>query len=383
LYACRKVCPSAPSGLDAKSDRMKMDSQQLKNQFNESLMSVRGLLKQGIPAPEVERGTWGVDIGTDAVKVCCLDVSKQPFVLSAYVIEKVDNKNYRDALSRVLAKTGVLQNGTCVLSVSGQGAVSRYIELPSMNKAELDSSMKFEIEKYVPFPLAEVVTDYAVLGEMKGKAKTNILIAAAKNELIHKKFTLAQELGLKVKAIDLDSLALSNFYTEIVGNPKGCACCAVINMGKTCCNMDILVDGQPFLSRDIFVGGDDFTKKIAEMRDLDLPEAEKLKCAPQGREDELSSIWDSVLSNLTSEIRVSLDYFESRGSKAADLVLITGGASRLCGIREYMEHALAVDVKFLDYADRLVLGGGIDRQAFVADSDLLAVSLGLALRDAE
>ncbi|MDD2866628.1 MAG: pilus assembly protein PilM, partial [Candidatus Omnitrophica bacterium] len=139
----------------------------------------------------------------------------------------------------------------------------------------------------------------------------------------------------------------------------------------------------PFLSRDIFVGGDDFTKKIAEMRDLDLPEAEKLKCAPQGREDELSSIWDSVLSNLTSEIRVSLDYFESRGSKAADLVLITGGASRLCGIREYMEHALAVDVKFLDYADRLVLGGGIDRQAFVADSDLLAVSLGLALRDAE
>jgi type IV pilus assembly protein PilM len=242
--------------------------------------------------------------------------------------------------------------------------------------------MKFEIEKYVPFPLADVVTDYTVLGEIKGKAKTNILIAAAKNELIHKKFALAQELGLKVKAIDLDSLALANFYTEIVGNPKDCACCAVINMGKTCCNMDIVVDGQPFLSRDIFVGGDDFTKKIAEALDLDIPEAEKLKCAPQGREDELAAIWDSVLSNLVSEIRVSLDYFESRGSKAADLVLITGGTSRLCGIRDYMEHALAVDVKYLEYTDRLSLGAGVNRQAFAVDSDLLTVSLGLALRDA-
>ncbi len=361
---------------------MKMDSQQLRNQLNESLLSVKGLLKQGMPAPEVERGTWGVDIGADAVKVCRLDVSKQPYVLSAYAIEKVDNKNYRDALSRVLAKNAGIQNGICVFSVSGQGAVSRYIELPSMNKTELESSMKFEIEKYVPFPLADVVTDYTVLGEIKGKAKTNILIAAAKNELIHKKFALAQELGLKVKAIDLDSLALANFYTEIVGNPKDCACCAVINMGKTCCNMDIVVDGQPFLSRDIFVGGDDFTKKIAEALDLDIPEAEKLKCAPQGREDELAAIWDSVLSNLVSEIRVSLDYFESRGSKAADLVLITGGTSRLCGIRDYMEHALAVDVKYLEYTDRLSLGAGVNRQAFAVDSDLLTVSLGLALRDA-
>lgn len=360
---------------------MKMDSQRLKNQFNESLISVRGLLKQGMPAPEVERGIWGVDIGTDAVKICRLDATKEPFVLLAYVVQKVDNKNYRDALSRALAKTAALRNGLCVFSVSGQGVVSRYVELPSMSKYELESSMKFEIEKYVPFSLAEVVTDYTVFGEMKGKAKMNILIAAAKNDLIQKKFAVAQELGLKVKAVDLDSLALANFYTEIVGKTKSDGCCAIINMGKMCCNMDILVDGQPFLSRDIFVGGDDFTKKIAEALDLDMPEAEKLKCAPQGREEEVFSIWDPVLSNLTSEIRVSLDYFESRGSKAADAVLITGGTSRLHGIREYMEHALAVDVKILDYAGRLKLGDGIDRQAFAADSDLLAVSLGLALRN--
>jgi Tfp pilus assembly PilM family ATPase len=47
-----------------------------------------------------------------------------------------------------------------------------------------------------------------------------------------------------------------------------------------------------------------------------------------------------------------------------------------------MEHALAVDVKYLEYTDRLSLGAGVNRQAFAVDSDLLTVSLGLALRDA-
>ncbi|MDD5019837.1 MAG: type IV pilus assembly protein PilM [Candidatus Omnitrophica bacterium] len=363
------------------NDLMKMDPQQLKHQLDESLASVRGLIRKNMPQPEVDHGTWGMDIGTDAVKICRLDTAKKPFTLLAYAVERVDQKNVRDALSRALSNAGAPQDACCVLSVSGQGSVTRYVELPAMSKSELESSMKFEIEKYVPFPMAEVVTDYVVAGEMKDKAKMSVLIAAAKNELIQKKFGIAQEMGLRTRAMDLDALALANFYSEIISQGKGEPCCAVINMGKTSCNMDIFVDGQPFLSRDIFVGGDDFTKKIAEVLELDFAEAEKLKCGPSGREEEVSAAWDPVLSNLTSEIRVSLDYFESRGDKAVGLVLITGGASRLYGVREYLEHALAVDVKHLAYGERLRLGEGIDRQAFAADSGLLAVALGLALRE--
>jgi type IV pilus assembly protein PilM len=241
--------------------------------------------------------------------------------------------------------------------------------------------MKFEIEKYVPFPSAEVMTDYVVAGEMKDKAKMNVLIAAAKKELIQKKIDIARELNLKVKVMDLDALALANFYTEIISAGKGEPCCAVINMGRTCCNMDIFVDGQPWLSRDIFVGGDDFTKKIAETLELDPAQAEKLKCEPGGREDEVSTATESVFNSLASEIRVSLDYFESRGDKAVELVLIAGGTSRLAGVRDYLQHALAVDVKPLVYAERLRMGPGVNPQAFAADSDLLAVCLGLALRE--
>jgi len=357
-----------------------IDSGYLKEQFAKGLKAVQGLLRQGIPEAEPAGGLLGLDIGTDSVKIARLDTDKQPFVLLGYAVEKIDQKNVRDTVSRAIKKSGASQEEVCVLSLSGQGVVSRYVELPLMSKAELESSMKFEIEKYVPFPLAEVSTDYAVAGEMKDKAKTSILIAAAKNDLVGRKAALAQELSLKVKALDLDALALANFYTEIVGKQSLPACYAVINIGRSNSNMNILVEGRPFLSRDIFIGGEDLTKKISEVLEIDMTEAEALKFTPGLKEEAVQSAMEPVLGNLASEIRVSLDYFESRGNRSVDKVFMTGGTSRLRGLREYLEHALAVDVEKMDFTDRLKLAASIDAEAFKAEADLLAVSLGLALR---
>jgi len=115
-----------------------------------------------------------------------LSKPKEGRKISGFSIEKVIDKNYHDALSKALVRVNPCVKQAAVVSVSGQGVVSRYIELPHMNKQELDSSMKFEIEKYVPFPLGEVSADYSVVNQMKDKAKISVLIAAAKNDLIQK-----------------------------------------------------------------------------------------------------------------------------------------------------------------------------------------------------
>lgn len=352
---------------------------QFKEQWARGLLTLKGLLQQSVPQPEAAPGLLGVDIGTDSVKICRLDFDKQSLVLTGYCTEKIEEKKITDAVARCMKKC-TCADDLCVLSLSGQGVVSRYVELPLMNKSELESSMKFEIEKYVPFPLAEVATDYAVAGEMKEKAKLNILIAAAKNELVQRKCTLARELNLKVKALDLDSLALANFYTDIVGKQNIPACCAVIHMGRTNCNMDILVEGHPFLSRDIFIGGDDLTKKIAESMEVELSEAEVLKCSPGQKQESLETAVEPVFNSLASEIRVSLDYFESRGNRAVEKVFISGGTSRMMGLQGYLKHALALDVEKVDYADRVKLSSSVNAEAFRADSDLLTVALGLSLR---
>ncbi len=344
------------------------------------IRQVKELFSKSLAEGAAPAGSLGVDIGSHSVKMVRLEASKEGHKVLGFAVEKVSDKNYRDALSKALVKVRAPLDIGAVISVAGQGVVSRYIELPLMNRTELESSMKFEIEKYVPFSLAEVHSDYAVVREMKDKAKMSVLVAAAKNDLIQKKCNLAREINLNLKALDLDCLALANFFTEISGLPKKGQCLGIINIGKSVSNINILVDGAPCLSRDIFIGGDDITKKLAESLEIDYNDAEKLKLEPGSKKEELLSIWDPVLNNLAAEIRVSLDYFEARNNKVVERMFITGGTSRLSGIEDYLNHLLSVEIKRLDYCGQLKYEAAVSQEEFAENSDLLAVALGLALR---
>jgi len=154
---------------------------------------------------------------------------------------------------------------------------------------------------------------------------------------------------LGLKAIDLDCLALANFFIEFVSAHEKSSGIGIINIGKTVSNINIIVDGVPYLSRDIFIGGDDITKKICEVFEVDYPEAEKMKTEPQNKEADLAHLWEPILHDLAAEIRVSLDYFEARNNKAVDKILITGGTSRLYGLEEYFHHVLSIEVSGCDY----------------------------------
>jgi type IV pilus assembly protein PilM len=350
------------------------------NFFEESLSQIKDLFSKFI-AQGAKSGVFlGLDIGSYSVKIVRLEPAKDGFKVLGFGVEKVIDKNYRDALSRAWVKAKAQPEESATISVAGQGVVSRYIELPAMNKGELESSMKFEIEKYVPFPLGDVMTDYAIVQETKDKSKISVLIAAAKNDLIQKKCNLAKEVNINLKGLDLDCLALANFTTELaLGKEKEAGAC-IINLGKTVSNIDIFIDGAPQLSRDIFMGGDDITKKIAEMLDVDYAEAEKLKICPEKRKDELMSVWEPILSNLAAEIRVSLDYLEARSNKVVNSVFITGGTSLLVGIQDYLNHALGVEVNKMDYCEKLHFEDAAAKEDFKANSDFLSIALGLALR---
>ncbi|MFH0877206.1 MAG: type IV pilus assembly protein PilM [Candidatus Omnitrophota bacterium] len=345
-----------------------------------TLTQVKDLFSKSISEDLAPVGSLGVDIGSSAVKVVRLESTKDHVKLLGFGVEKIVDKNTREALSRALAKAKATPRQSAVVSVGGQGVVSRYIELPVMNKTELDSSMKFEIEKYVPFPLIEVACDYAVVHEMKDKAKMSVLIAAAKNELIQKKVSVAQEAGLLLKAIDLDCLALANFFSEMVIAGKKEACHGIVDMGRVFSSIDIFADGVPALSRDIFVGGDDITKKLAETMDLDYAQAEKLKVDPRGKERECLAVWESVLHNLAGEIRISLDYFEARANRTVDKIYIVGGAGRLLELHDYFGRLLGVDVGAIGAIERLKFEDTSLKEEFEKNKDLLAIALGLALR---
>ena len=359
---------------------MKIDFRLAKDLWEKWSGMIKDLFAKSMAPSTSASGSLGIDIGSSQVKVMRLEAGKDGIKILGYGVEKIVERNVRDAVSKALVKAKASPEQPAVISLSGQGVVSRYIELPIMSRADLESSMKFEIEKYVPFSMADVTADFAVVYEMKDKAKMSVLIAAAKNDLVAKKAALAKEMGLGLKAVDLDCLALANFFTEFCGAEKKGSCVGIINLGRSVCHINVLVDGTPHLSRDIFMGGDDLTKKMAEALEVDLDDAERLKIEPGKRLAELAPVWDQVLGNLAAEIRVSLDYFEARMNRSVDKIYMTGGTSRLTGLQDYMSHALGTEAKKLDFSDRLLCDESLDRAAFKKDADLLAVALGLALR---
>ncbi|MFH1691624.1 MAG: type IV pilus assembly protein PilM [Candidatus Omnitrophota bacterium] len=346
----------------------------------DAIEQVRGLFSGSFVQKDVVSGSVGIDIGSTTIKVMRLEKGKEKIRVFGFAIEKIVNKDCRDALSRALIAAHVAPHQCAAVSVSGQGVVSRSIELPLMNKSELESSMQFEVEKYVPFPITEVSSDYAIIQEARDKAKMSVLIAAAKNDLINQRCELAKGVNLDLKVVDLDCLALANFFTEIVGWQGKGSCIGVINIGKSVSNINILVDGVPHLSRDIFIGGNDITQRISEIYEMDYAQADSLKISPQDKEKELIDAWETVLNNLAAEIRVSLDYFEARNNMAVEKIFITGGSSRLKNIEEFLGQALGVEIKKIDYVSKISFEEGVDKNKFEENSDLLAIALGLALR---
>lgn len=362
------------------SSRLKVAARHAGASVEDFLKQLRGFFSNSFSQNSLSQGAVGVDIGSYAVKVVRIESTKETHKILGFAVERVAEKNYREALSKAMVKAKVAPHERTVVGVAGQGVVSRYVELPMMSRSELESSMRFEIEKYVPFPLAEVASDYAVIREMKDKAKMFVLIAAAKNDLIQKKCQLAQEMNLALKAVDLDCMALANFSKELAVERRRGGCYGIMNIGKSVSSINIFDDDTPALSRDIFIGGDDITKKIAEALEMEYADAERLKCEPAVKKAELAGIWESVLNELASEIRVSLDYFEARNNKTVEKIYLTGGTSRLEGITDFLNHLLAVEMKRLGPVERLGFDEAVDRAEFEKNMDVLSIAIGLALR---
>ncbi|HEU4752913.1 MAG TPA: pilus assembly protein PilM, partial [Armatimonadota bacterium] len=116
----------------------------------------------------------GLDIGTNFIKACEIDCrGGKPHLRGIAVLptppEAVANNEITDpvtlgkTIKQVLSQAGIKARQV-VTAVAGQSSlVVRIIEVPKMTRAELQETMKWEIERHVPFAAEQVVMDYQPL----------------------------------------------------------------------------------------------------------------------------------------------------------------------------------------------------------------------------
>ncbi|MBM3247949.1 MAG: type IV pilus assembly protein PilM [Candidatus Omnitrophica bacterium] len=330
----------------------------------------------------------GLDIGSSSVKAVAIKLEKDKAELINYSIKPFDRDYISDSINKTLKDLNI-ENKTVNISIGGQGVVTRSVKFPRMSLSEVKNAIGFESEKHIPFPLNEVYMDCFIMRQLPEENKMLVLVAAAKKELIQHRLAYLKPLSLTANFIDVDSLALVNLINRIEFKPQGLStgvqnaeqkkAVALLNLGATFTSLCIVENGIPKFVRDIFIGGNDLTKRISNILGTGLAEADKAKCSPQEGWDKISAACESVLNNLINETRLSFDYFESDSGINISCLYLSGGGSYLRGIDEIIKTNLNVEVKYLNPAADLKVSesfaGGLETEA-----RKLSIAIGLALR---
>jgi len=322
----------------------------------------------------------GLDLGTSTIKLAKLKFTKEGVEIVDFFIAPVQ-PNVSAALKAVYEHQDSRQVNT---SLCGSSTIIRYANFPKMQDVELKKSLKFEAQKFIPFSIAEINLDAAVLKRDMPDNKMLVLLAAVKKDYINQKIKLLEAGGFRLTGVELDSLALINTFTfnylKNNNSPK-VKTVALLNIGASYTNLNILEDGIPLLSRDLSIAGNNFTQKISDIFAIDLKAAEILKINPdKERLTQIMQAAESVLSGLATEIRVSFDYYESQNASSVSKIFLSGGGSLFPGLKDILANLLGIEVEYWDPMKQVAIAENVDAAKLKALAPQLAIAVGSALR---
>ncbi len=338
----------------------------------------------------------GLDIGSSAVKLAQISKSSKGYRLEKLGIQElgpgmivdgavVDPDGVVLAIREIL-KTQSVKAKKAVLSVSGHSVIIKTIKLPEMTDQELTESMKWEAEQYIPFDLQDVSLNHYVLGRSSEDAgQMDVVLVAAKKDKLQSYTDLALRAGLKPVVVDVDVFALANLCQ--MNNPwQEEEAIALVNMGASVINLYMAKGTGVMSTRDISIGGNRYTETLQRELNVDPRTAESLK-RKEGIEgvdpEAVLSLIRSLNMEIANEIVASFDYFKMTSSvKKIDRVLLSGGLTKLSDLPAQISEKCEVPVEILDpFKNVQIPQKWFDRALLTEAAPLMAVSIGLALRD--
>ncbi|MDD5347462.1 MAG: type IV pilus assembly protein PilM [Candidatus Omnitrophica bacterium] len=325
-----------------------------------------------------EKYAVGLNIGVSSVKAVKLKFSKDAAEVVGFTLEQ-NQFDMESVLKGIMHDFGARRVN---ISVSGQQAITRYIDFPKMKLEDLKQSIRFEAQKHIPFPVSEVNIDAVILKDLPDN-KMKVLLAAVKKDLINQRLRLLRDLGLEVDIVDIDSLALINAFDYSYSQDPAIRSktIALLNIGSATSNLNILDDGLPALSRDINVGGNNFSQRVADALNIEFKAAEELKLdKDRQKQDNVKAALEPVLAKLGQEVRTSFDYYESRSITSVEKIFVSGGGSLYPGLDALLANMLSIDVERWDPFLKILIAPSLDQEKLKGVAGQMAVAVGLALR---
>lgn len=308
--------------------------------------------------------TVGIDIGSGQVKAAVVDhsglepqlvrVAALPLVSDAIVEgEIMDPTLVVDTLQAVMQTLGV-RTRSVVTAVGGRDVIVKKIEMDRMPAADAREVIRWEAEQYVPFDMENVQLDFQILNPEEDGLQMEVLLVAAKRELIEQRLLLLSDAGLNATIVDVDAFALFNaFEYNYPSASRGMA--ALVDIGNEGSTVIVYQDGVPAVTRDVPFGVKHVREGLRRMHGLSAEEAEAVVTGRAAREETI----DRMLYERGSELAVAVEraaaFFGVDGGLGAGLgaVYLTGGGANMPRLQDALADRLRVRIEIVNPLQRL------------------------------
>ncbi len=342
-----------------------------------------------------KKGLVGLDIGSSAVKAVELkaggkggaeyqlvNIGLEALPPEAIVDGAImDSGAVIDAIQRVFTSQKI-KTGDVATSVSGNAVIVKKISLPQMSPDELAESIHWEAEQYIPFDIQDVAIDYEMIDGSGSGGNMDVLLVAVKKDKISDYTSAISQAGKSPALVDVDVFALQNCYEVNYGIDPG-RVVALLNVGASIMNINIIKGSTSIFNRDIAVGGNQYTDAIQKDLNLSFDQAEAMKKGGRGDGAEnLAPILQAVSESIALEIQKTFDFFKATSSEdRIDRIFLSGGTSKVLGLRDLLADRFDAGVEIMNPFNSITYNPRDFDPDFISEiGPSAAIAVGLAVR---
>ncbi len=336
----------------------------------------------------------GLDIGSRSVKVAEIVDTKSGPKLKRFGMADIPAGTIEDgAISdpdtaaetiRQLFKSNNIKEANVAVSIGGYSVIVKKINVQTMPENQLQETIHFEAEQYIPFDISDVNLDFQILGENENNPnQMSVFLVAAKKEMVNDYINLVTLAGLNPCIIDVEAFALQNIFEANYDLQDQNV--ALIDIGASKTSLNILKGNASVFMRDVALGCLQINQKIMSLLDCSYEQAELLKLGEASTKmsaEELRQIVGAVVADWCTEIRRALDFFYTNyPDDQIKRIILSGGGANIAEFRQLLATEASTAVETFNPLKNFT----VDEKAFDPEfirqiAPQAAIAMGLALR---
>ncbi len=328
---------------------------------------------------EIIGSVWAIDIGNTSLKALRLsnesgtlevigfDHIQHQKVLAGSGIKDQEKQELIAISLRQFVQANDLGKDEIIIAVPSANSFARFVNLPPVEKKRIPEIVKFEASQQIPFDINEVAWDWQMMTE-EGAAEAKVGIFAIKNDVVTAELEHFSREDLEVTYVQIAPMALYNyiFYDRPDLMKSDTQATVVLNIGAETTDLVVCTKSDVW-QRAIAMGGNTFTKAIADTFKLNFEKAEKLKrTAPMSKyARQILQAMKPVFTDLASEIQRSLGFYTSSHSNVKlTRVIAMGGGTKMRGLLQYLQQSLQMPIERPDVFKRVAINSSVSTAKF-------------------